>query len=88
MTVIARLSLLESLKNAGILQGNIFEMRQARLSNVFMAHGLGHSFGLDVHDVGPVYGAVHKLRHHAYLNAPSTCVHTPSMTSCNFCVII
>lgn len=43
---------LEELKKIGILKGDVEEMMKVRLGAVFMACGLGHFMGLDVHDVG------------------------------------
>lgn len=44
--------ILEELKSAKILTGNVDEMMNVRLGAVFMPHGLGHLLGCDVHDVG------------------------------------
>lgn len=43
---------LEGLKDCGILKGDIEEMVKVHLGAVFFPHGLGHFFGLDVHEVG------------------------------------
>uniref|UniRef100_A0A183BPU8 Xaa-Pro dipeptidase n=1 Tax=Globodera pallida TaxID=36090 RepID=A0A183BPU8_GLOPA len=48
--------ILEDLKSAGILRGDVAEMVDKRLGAVFMPHGLGHFMGLDVHDVGGYLG--------------------------------
>ena len=44
--------MLEELKRAGIVKGDVEEMMKVRLGAVFMPHGLGHFMGLDTHDVG------------------------------------
>ncbi|KAM7348078.1 dipeptidase C [Cochliomyia hominivorax] len=44
--------LLESLKEGGMLKGDVDEMLKAGLAGIFQPHGLGHLIGLDVHDVG------------------------------------
>jgi Xaa-Pro dipeptidase len=52
MHKLAESKILEHLKNAGLLVGDVGEMVEARLGAVFQPHGLGHFLGLDVHDVG------------------------------------
>ena len=44
--------LLQGLRDAGLVTGDLDAMHEARVSAVFMPHGLGHLMGLDVHDVG------------------------------------
>ncbi|MES1911130.1 MAG: hypothetical protein MHM6MM_003613 [Cercozoa sp. M6MM] len=44
--------ILTSLKEAGVLQGDVDAMMEAKLGATFMPHGLGHLIGLQVHDVG------------------------------------
>lgn len=44
--------ILEHLKNAGLVQGDVSEMIQEGIGAIFMPHGLGHLLGLDVHDAG------------------------------------
>lgn len=52
MHLLSERVILENLKKAGIVQGEVSDMLEARLGAVFMPHGLGHFLGLDVHDVG------------------------------------
>lgn len=56
MHLLAERVILEELKAAGILIGEVDEMLEARIGAVFMPHGLGHFLGLDVHDVGGYLG--------------------------------
>merc|ERR1719188_2722572 len=43
---------LTKLKEAGFFLGDVEAMMSAGLMSYFMPHGLGHTLGLDVHDVG------------------------------------
>lgn len=52
MHVLAVSTVLEALKEAGLLKGDVPEMIEAGLGAIFQPHGLGHLMGLDVHDVG------------------------------------
>ncbi|CAF0996440.1 unnamed protein product [Rotaria magnacalcarata] len=52
MHLLAERTQLEHLKLAGLVQGDIEEMMDARLGAIFMPHGLGHMLGIDTHDVG------------------------------------
>lgn len=52
MHLLAERTQLEHLKDAGLVQGDIDEMMNARVGAVFMPHGLGHMIGIDTHDVG------------------------------------
>ncbi|WOL09087.1 xaa-Pro dipeptidase isoform X1 [Canna indica] len=45
-------TILESLKNEGIVIGDIDKMMEIRLGAIFMPHGLGHFLGIDTHDPG------------------------------------
>lgn len=45
-------TMLEGLKNLGIVDGDIDEMLEGRVGFIFQPHGLGHLIGLEVHDVG------------------------------------
>ena len=40
-----------SLKNLGLVRGDVDEMVAAGVQGLFMPHGLGHNMGLDVHDM-------------------------------------
>eukprot|EP00296_Roombia_truncata_P000295 JP435963.1.p2 GENE.JP435963.1~~JP435963.1.p2 ORF type:complete len:349 (-),score=118.26 JP435963.1:66-980(-) len=44
--------ILESLKEGGLLKGDVDDMMKHYLGSVFMPHGLGHFMGIDTHDVG------------------------------------
>lgn len=52
MHILANRVLLEALKNAGLVVGDLDEIVEQGLGSVFQPHGLGHLMGLDVHDVG------------------------------------
>lgn len=56
MHLLSERIILEDLKTAGLLQGDVDEMLQKRMGAIFMPHGLGHFLGLDVHDVGGYLG--------------------------------
>ena len=49
---LATLTLLEHLKRAGVLQGDVEEMVAVNLGATFFPCGLGHFIGGDTHDVG------------------------------------
>ena len=48
---LAERTLLEELKDIGLLQGSVDDMMAVHMGANFMPHGLGHFMGLDVHDV-------------------------------------
>ncbi|XP_006648470.1 xaa-Pro dipeptidase [Oryza brachyantha] len=52
MHKLAEQTILESLKNEGIVHGDVTDMMAQRLGAVFMPHGLGHLLGIDTHDPG------------------------------------
>ncbi|XP_031829192.1 xaa-Pro dipeptidase isoform X2 [Nomia melanderi] len=52
MHLLANKTMLTSLKEGGLLKGNVDDMIKAGLNEIFQPHGLGHLMGLDVHDVG------------------------------------
>uniref|UniRef100_A0A8R1DTL1 Xaa-Pro dipeptidase n=1 Tax=Caenorhabditis japonica TaxID=281687 RepID=A0A8R1DTL1_CAEJA len=56
MHLLSEKVLLEHLKAAGLVTGDIDEAVKARIGAVFMPHGLGHLIGLDVHDCGGYMG--------------------------------
>lgn len=58
MHELAEYVILTHLKEAGLVQGDVDKMVQARLGAVFMPHGLGHFLGLDVHDCGGYLGVI------------------------------
>ncbi|XP_055377226.1 xaa-Pro dipeptidase-like [Condylostylus longicornis] len=45
-------TILQRLKEGGVLKGDVDEMMKSGLHAIFMPHGLGHLIGVDVHDVG------------------------------------
>jgi Xaa-Pro dipeptidase len=49
---LAERTILEEMQKRGFLKGSVEEMTKVHLGAYFMPHGLGHFFGLDVHDVG------------------------------------
>jgi len=49
---LAQRTMLEELKKVGLFVGDVDGMMKVNLMHHFMFHGLGHSLGLDVHDVG------------------------------------
>ncbi|XP_014238633.1 xaa-Pro dipeptidase isoform X4 [Trichogramma pretiosum] len=52
MHLLANRVMLEALKKADLLQGDVEDMIRSGVHAVFQPHGLGHFLGLDVHDVG------------------------------------
>ncbi|PAV67432.1 hypothetical protein WR25_19480 [Diploscapter pachys] len=56
MHILSERVILEDLKAAGLVQGDVNEMVKNRIGAVFMPHGLGHFLGLDTHDVGGYLG--------------------------------
>ncbi|CAM6022110.1 unnamed protein product [Sphagnum balticum] len=52
MHKLAERQILQALKHAGILRGDVEAMMKIRLGAVFMPHGVGHFLGLDTHDTG------------------------------------
>ena len=52
MHCLAEMVILQELKKAGLLYGNVDDMMKVRLGALFMPHGLGHFLGCDAHDVG------------------------------------
>jgi len=43
--------IIEGLKKAGIMKGNVDDALKAEAHTLFMPHGLGHMMGMDVHDL-------------------------------------
>jgi Xaa-Pro dipeptidase len=52
MHLLADRVILEEMKKAGLLRGDIEEMLEERICSLFFPHGLGHFLGIDTHDVG------------------------------------
>jgi len=52
MHLLANRVMLTLLKEGGLLVGDVEDMIEVGLNEVFQPHGLGHLVGLDVHDVG------------------------------------
>jgi Xaa-Pro dipeptidase len=52
MHLLANRVMLRSLKEGGLLVGDIEDMIKVGLNETFQPHGVGHLLGLDVHDVG------------------------------------
>jgi len=52
MHLLAERTLLEKMVGAGLFTGSVDDMMEVHMMSTFMPHGLGHSLGLDVHDVG------------------------------------
>ncbi|MCL7045934.1 hypothetical protein MKW94_008125, partial [Papaver nudicaule] len=52
MHKLAEKTILEALKDGGILIGDVHDMMSERIGAVFMPHGLGHLLGIDTHDPG------------------------------------
>lgn len=52
MHVLANKTMLQALKEGGLVKGDVDAMVEAGLGATFQPHGLGHLMGLDVHDVG------------------------------------
>ncbi|XP_022119011.2 xaa-Pro dipeptidase [Pieris rapae] len=52
MHLTANRSMLQHLKDGGLLFGNVEEMIENGVGAILQPHGLGHLIGLDVHDVG------------------------------------
>ncbi len=50
---VAARELTYGLKQLGVLRGNISELLKKGAYKPFFPHGIGHSLGIDVHDVGP-----------------------------------
>lgn len=57
----AHRTLIEGFLSLGIFQGTVEEILRDGISCAFMAHGLGHSLGLDVHDSRQYLKAEHTV---------------------------
>ncbi|MBO6621962.1 MAG: aminopeptidase P family protein [Balneola sp.] len=50
--LLAARTMMEGLKDMGIVKGNVDDMMEENIFALFFPHGLGHFLGLDTHDVG------------------------------------
>lgn len=50
--LLAARTMMEGLKDMGIVKGNVDDMMNENIFALFFPHGLGHFLGLDTHDVG------------------------------------
>ncbi len=50
--LLASKTMMEGLKEVGIVKGNVDDMMEKDIFALFFPHGLGHFLGLDTHDVG------------------------------------
>lgn len=52
MHFLAQRTLLQRLRDGGMLRGDVDDMMRVNLGSTFMPHGLGHMLGIDTHDSG------------------------------------
>lgn len=83
MHLLANETMLQCLKDGGLLTGNVKDMINAKLHGVFQPHGLGHLLGLDVHDVGGYLEG-----HPARPEAPLQCLRTARTLKAGMCLTV
>lgn len=61
MHLLAARTMMEGLKDLGIVKGDVDDMMNENIFALFFPHGLGHFLGLDTHDVGGYPKGVDKI---------------------------
>lgn len=79
MHALAYRTILATLKEGGLLQGEVDAMMEANLGSIFQPHGLGHMIGLDTHDVGGYNGGAVRDTRFGYKSLRTTRKLAPGM---------